>query len=130
MKVTIYKKNLIKLIKFSHCRYYIKYPRELNTLVIEDLSKVNTSKNTYTPCIVCITTEGNLERNRTAIESATPIKRYDNIAPVKAKIKANFSPNVSPARPKNGPPINCATAKTVCNCPKVVGSAPSFLDKY
>ena len=65
-----------------------------------------------------------------AMESATPIKRYDNIAPVKAKIKANFSPNVSPARPKNGPPINCATAKTVCNCPNVVGSAPSFLDKY
>ena len=80
--------------------------------------------------MVCITTDGNLERNKMEIDSARPIKRYDIMAPVNAKINANFSPNVSPARPKNGPPINCATAKTVCNCPNVVGSAPNFLDKY
>ena len=77
-----------------------------------------------------MTTEGNLDKNNIGRLFASPINRYDNVAPLKAKIKANFSPKVSPMRPKTGPPNNCVTAKTVCNWPKVVGSAPNFLDKY
>ena len=92
--------------------------------------KLKTLIKYFLPCIVCITTDGNLDKKSIGKLSAIPINKYDNVAPLNAKIKANLSPKVSPIRPNIGPPNNCVTANTVCNCPKIVGSAPNFFDKY